>query len=273
MQRGTSALAAILLAACGVGGSPAGVAAPSGPPGPTGPTGGGAGDPAAEVVVAAGHAGDLAVEVRSDRPLGTGLTSLQVHLRTADGAAVPDATVTLGAYRPSSGARGPLVRPPTPDTEGVHRAEMLLTEPGPGWSLDVMVDRPGGSRSQATFPALEVVDRHLGGRFREGSTTWLLGARFEQALRAGTNPVTVGIVSSDDGGTTFAPVADATLAVEPYMPSMGHGASGSEAPVAGAVPGIYAGSVAFSMPGDWEATFTVWRGGVEAGRVTVAVWF
>jgi hypothetical protein len=54
---------------------------------------------------------------------------------------------------------------------------------------------------------------------------------------------------------------------------MGHGASGSVAPVPTATPGEYRGSLAFSMAGDWETTFTVSRAGAVLGRPVVTVYF
>jgi len=54
---------------------------------------------------------------------------------------------------------------------------------------------------------------------------------------------------------------------------MGHGSTGSVAPVAFGPPGQYRGTLAFSMDGDWEITFTTRRGGAELGRPVVAVFF
>jgi hypothetical protein len=51
-------------------------------------------------------------------------------------------------------------------------------------------------------------------------------------------------------------VYDATLALDPEMPSMGHGSPGSVEPALTA-PGRYEGSLSFSMAGPWETTVTV----------------
>jgi hypothetical protein len=63
---------------------------------------------------------------------------------------------------------------------------------------------------------------------------------------------------------TFAAVDDAAMALDPQMPSMGHGAPGSVNPTLSS-PGVYRGAVAYSMAGTWETTLTVTRGGVTLG--------
>jgi hypothetical protein len=137
----------------------------------------------------------------------------------------------------------------------------------------VGVARPGQPAVEARFAGLAVQERGLARSFAAGGRQHLLAARFEAGLSVGLNPVVVALAASDDGGATWAPAAGAALGVEPFMPSMGHGASGSVAPTPAGPPGRYRGEVAFSMPGDWEITFPVALGGVEVGRPAVVVWF
>jgi hypothetical protein len=56
------------------------------------------------------------------------------------------------------------------------------------------------------------------------------------------------------------------------MPSMGHGSPGSVDPAHTAL-GRYAGQLSFSMPGDWETTLTVSRGGAVLGAPKFATRF
>ena len=46
----------------------------------------------------------------------------------------------------------------------------------------------------------------------------------------GLNPVVVTLHESTDMGMTFTPVNDAAIALDPQMPSMGHGSPGSVNP-------------------------------------------
>jgi len=62
----------------------------------------------------------------------------------------------------------------------------------------------------------------------------------------------------------FAPVDDATLVLDPEMPSMGHGAPGSVNPTL-VSSGRYSGQVAYSMAGTWQTTVTVSDAGQTLG--------
>ncbi len=89
----------------------------------------------------------------------------------------------------------------------------------------------------------------------------------------GGNPITVALHEFGSGTGDAQPLGDATLHAVPYMPSMGHGSTGTVDPVPTGTPGVYSGSLFFSMAGDWETTFAVARGGAEIGRVAVTVFF
>jgi hypothetical protein len=117
------------------------------------------------------------------------------------------------------------------------------------------------------------VDRRLAGLLATDGGTLVLAMRFDGALRVGENPVTVSLHELPPGGGAAGPVEDAALHAVPVMPSMGHGSTGTVDPVPAGAAGIYAGSIAFSMPGDWETTITVRRGGVDVGSVVTAVFF
>ncbi|HET8723162.1 MAG TPA: hypothetical protein VFM53_03085 [Anaeromyxobacteraceae bacterium] len=268
--------AALLLAGCGA--APA--ADPSAPAGPTGTTGGTGptgptGTTGAPVVVASGAAGAFQVTVRSDRAPGTGIASLEIAVAT--GAVAPAAVaVDLSAVRPASGLRAPVVSGPSPVSPGVYSAALAFAEAGSGgqgWTLVVGVTPEGGARAEVAFTGIAVVERRLAGLIRTGDRTLLLAVRFDGALRVGLNPVTVSLHAVDPAGGAPSPVSAATLHAVPVMPSMGHGSTGTVDPVATGVPGLHAGAIAFSMPGDWETTFTVGLDGAEAGSVATLVYF
>lgn len=69
---------------------------------------------------------------------------------------------------------------------------------------------------------------------------------------------------------TGEPVADATLAVTPWMPEHGHGVS--EDPVVSGEGGTFTVTFAYSMPGTWELTFDVDSSlGADSAVLTVDV--
>ncbi|MGA8891528.1 MAG: FixH family protein [Anaeromyxobacteraceae bacterium] len=228
------------------------------------------------MLVGAGRAADFRVEVRSDRALGTGIAVLAIRVVPADGTSPADASVSFSAVHPATGLVAPLVNGPSLDAEGNWRLEASVPRPSAGtdgWSMTVVVRRPGRADAGVTIPDVPVVDRHLGGVFPSGDARYLLAVRFPAGLGAGSNPVTVALHSMPIAGGPALPVTDAAIHVEPWMPSMGHGSTGSVDPTPGPVPGVYAGSLSFSMPGDWETPFIVSRAGIELGRVAVAVYF
>jgi hypothetical protein len=63
---------------------------------------------------------------------------------------------------------------------------------------------------------------------------------------------------------TFPPVDDAQMALDPEMPSMGHGSPGSSDPIL-TTTGRYEGQLSFSMAGEWETTVTISRVSVTVG--------
>ncbi len=262
---------ALVLAACGgsTTGDPDAGAGPGGSTGPTDPT-----LPAPSVLVAGGRAGPFTVEVRSDRALGTGIAALAVHVTGDGGAAVTDAALAFEAHRPATGLVAPVTNGPRIGAEGAYHLDVSIAEAASaseGWTFRVEITR-AGEQAVATFAGLPVADRHLAGTFTNGDATSILAVRFEDGLRVGSNPITVTLHELRPGAAAV-PVEGATFHVEPYMPSMGHGSTGSADPVPTGIPGTYAGSLFFSMPGDWETTVAVSRAGSEVGRVAVTVFF
>ncbi len=268
-----AALLALLLAACGAGGaaSTSGAPGPTGPTGPTGPV-----VPGLPVLVASGQAGACRVEVRSDRELGTGIATLGVVLAGAGGAGVPDATVTVSAARPATGTPAPIVAAPARGADGVFRVDAAFVEASPatgGWRLEVRVFRPGRPAEVATFDGIPVVERNLAAVLPVEGGRVLVATRFASGLQVGSNPIALSLHEVPGGDGVAAPVVDAAIHAEPWMPSMGHGSAGSVDPVATGTAGVYEGALVFSMPGDWETTLAISRGGAEIGRAAIRVFF
>lgn len=271
-RRPAALLLALALAGCGAGATPesTGTGGSTGPTGPAGPIG-----PTPLVLVAEGKAGAWTVQIQADRLLGTGLVPLSIRVTSAEGVAITDASLTLEARRPASGLVAPVSNGPRIADDGTYHADVSIAEAASaaeGWVFRIEVTRSGETAS-ATLPGVPVLERHLAGTFAGEGGTVVLAVRFASGLRTGTNPITVTLHQVVPGSGRTEPVVDATLHAVPYMPSMGHGSSGSVAPVPTGTPGVYVGSLFFSMAGDWETTFVVERGGAEIGRVAVTVVF
>jgi hypothetical protein len=98
------------------------------------------------------------------------------------------------------------------------------------------------------------------------TTKYLASLNFKAAPKVGLNPIIVTLHRMQDM-MTFAPVDDAAFALDPQMPSMGHGSPGSVNPTLTS-SGRYEGQLSFSMAGDWETTVTVTtRAGAPLGTV------
>jgi hypothetical protein len=263
MRRPSLALAAAsLLAACASGGTPA--------PEPLG-------------VVATASAEDLTVDLLAERRLETGLSRVAIAVRTTSGARVTDAGVTFvpvmemdGGYRHGA----PVLAPPAADADGLHTCGVVFQMPsvaGGAWTARVAVSRPGLATVEVRFASLPVAESGRARTFTQVDpvtaevASYVASLDLEAAPRVGLNPVAFTLHRMIDP-LTFAPVDDATVALDPQMPSMGHGSPGSVDPTL-ASPGLYRGQLSLSMAGAWETTVTVRRAGAVAGTPTFALAF
>ena len=96
------------------------------------------------------------------------------------------------------------------------------------------------------------------------ATRYVTSLNFTGSPQVGLNPIVFTVHSVQPGMLTFPPVDDATLVLDPQMPSMGHGSPGSVNPTATSL-GRYEGKLSFSMAGPWETTVTVSQNDVTVG--------
>jgi hypothetical protein len=250
---------ALVLAACSVGG---GVAEDV--------------PPTLDTVVASGSGGGFALRLLAAAPLQVGLTALALAIETSDGAPVTDAAVEfLPLMTTGTGSlRCPVIGPPAvgPDGRyGFHAVFQLASGAGT-WRAEVAVTR-GGTTVVLPLSELQVAaGKDLARSFAAGGSTYIMALEFESAPTVGLNPVVVTLHETQDLGMTFAPVSDATLVLDPQMPSMGHGSPGSEDPIP-VRPGWYEGRLSFSMAGEWVTTVTARRAGALIGAPEFTVWF
>jgi hypothetical protein len=229
----------------------------------------------AKTTVAAAQAGELTVTLLTDTRLETGMTPVYVKVETAGGQPVPNATVTftpMMAMSTGMSHSAPVIGPPALDDQGLYRCDVVFqmaTSAMGSWSATVSIARPGVATATAEFPSLTVADSGRGKAFiytdpvASSTTKYVASLNFDAAPKVGLNDVKVTLHRMQDA-MTFVAVNDATIVLDPEMPSMGHGSPGSVNPTL-ASPGVYGGQLSFSMPGDWETTVTLSSGGVTLG--------
>jgi hypothetical protein len=240
-----SSIAVLSLAACG-GSTPA---------------------PTPRVSLGTATAGTYTVELLADKALGTGGNAIYARVTvTATGAAVTDAGLTIrpmmdmGTMQHSCPVTGPFEYDAT---NALYDTGVVFQMAGT-WTATVALTPSGGSPLTASYTGLLVTDTGSAKSFTVGSgmmaVKYVLSMDFVSAPIVGLNPILVSLFTSIDTGMNFTPVNDAAFALEPWMPSMGHGSPGSVNPVL-LSDGVYLGKVSFSMTGAWETRITVSRGG------------
>ena len=207
------------------------------------------------------------VELLTDNALQTGLTPIYVKVTTNGGQAVTDATVTfVPLMSMSSGMQhsAPVLDQPAIAPDGLYHGSVVFQMASgamDSWSATVDVTQPGAAPVEAKFATLTVADSGRSQVFTYTDPVSAMASKYVSSLnftaspKIGLNPIVFTLHQMQDM-MTFVPVNDATLALDPEMPSMGHGSPGSVPPILTA-PGRYEGSLSFSMAGPWETTVTV----------------
>lgn len=235
------------------------------------------------VAQAASTAAGLSVKLLADGPLETGLNTVYIDVKDSAGRAVEGATVTFTpAMAMSSGKNhgAPVLGPATLEADGLYQTAVVFQMASGDmgrWSAKVSVERPGTAAEDFTFDELNVAESGLARVFSyaapQDDTTrkYVASLSFKQAPKVGLNPIVATLHHMADM-FRFEPIDDATLALDPQMPSMGHGSPGSVDPTRVAA-GRYEGQLSFSMPGEWEVTVSVERAGVSIGAPTFKLTF
>jgi hypothetical protein len=226
--------------------------------------------------------GGLSAELFTDNQLQTGLSPL--YLKISDGGAlvITDATLTVTPQMTMSGGMqhgAPVLGDPSVDGSGLYHVDVVFQMASSAtdiWTLSVGIARAGNAVGQAQFDALTVVDSGRASAFAYTptggtETDYVASFNLTSAAKVGLNPVVVTLHQTQDM-MLFAPVDDATLVLDPEMPSMGHGAPGSVNPTLSS-SGRYNGQVAFSMAGTWQTTVTVSEAGQTLGTPKFTITF
>lgn len=228
------------------------------------------GIPKVSIATATTGTGSLKVELLSDGPLETGVVPLYVKVSTADGQAVTDAGVSfepMMAMTPSGMQHRTPVGQPVLQPDGLYHGYVSFVMAGGmmgSWSAVVGVTRPGQARVDASFPMLSVTesDRETAFDFVDPdtlvTTRYYWSYRYPSGMKVGLSPVQF-TLHTKASMMSWPSVDDAVIHVDPEMPSMGHGGSGTVDPVL-ATSGLYQGTVGYTMHGPWVTTVTVRRG-------------
>ena len=228
-----------------------------------------------KVSVASAEAGDATVELLTDDKLQTGLTPIYVKITTADGKAITDANVTfVPMMTMSSGMQhsAPVIGNPSYETDGYYHGNVVFQMASSDvdiWSATVRINETDADTNEAIFANLSVSDSGRAQVFTYTDSATSVATKYVSSLnltnspQVGLNPV-IFTLHQMQSMTTFEPIEDATLVVDPQMPSMGHGSPGSVNPTATSL-GCYEGKVSFSMAGTWETTVSVSQAGVSLG--------
>lgn len=261
-MRAPGLVAVLSLAACGGSSTPA---------------------PTQRTSVAVVQAGDLRVELLTETRLEVGMTPLYVKVTTASGAAVSDAAITMAPLmRMGDGKQhaAPMIVSPELWDGSLYGCAVVFSMPSSAmdsWDLKVTVQRPSAAPVDALFQNLAVADtgRAKSFTFTDASASptrkYLVSLNFAAAPAVGLNPVVVTVHEMVDM-MTFVPVDDVAIALDPQMPSMGHGSPGSVNPTLTSL-GRYSGKLSFSMPGEWQTKLTLTRSGQALGSVTITTNF
>jgi len=222
---------------------------------------------AAKVSVATAPAGTLTVELLTDSKLATGLTPIYIKLTGLTGAPVTDATVSFVPMMAMANGKNhscPTMGLPTLGddlTYHVSAVFQMASSDVDNWSATVNVTQADGTAVQAIFPQLVVTDSGRAKVFTytdpvsSTATKYVSSLNLVSSPRVGLNPIVFTLHTMQDM-TTFPSIDGAVIALDPEMPSMGHGSPGSVAPTLTA-PGRYEGQLSFSMTGEWQTTVTI----------------
>jgi len=236
-----------------------------------------------KVSIGTAEAGDTTVELLTDGKLETGLVPIYIKLSDASHKAITDANVTFAPMMSMSNGMShtcPVFGSPVLEQGDVYHVDVVFQMPSSDvdfWSATVGINDTDAEMNDAVFDKLDVPDNHRVQTFTFTDPTTSEATRYVSSLnfidppKVGLNPVVFTLHTRQDM-MTFPPVDDATLAIDPQMPSMGHGAAGSVKPTK-TNSGRYEGQVSLSMAGSWDITVTVNRGDTVVGTPVFPISF
>ncbi|MBL6446715.1 FixH family protein [Fulvivirga sp. 29W222] len=221
---------------------------------------------------------DLIVQVYSNEQAFSGYNQLYFLLKKAsDNMLIENATITIMPMMDMTehSHSAPTIQPyVSEERRGLQQGAVIFTMPSGDmgkWTLSVKVaglengqeiafdfEVPVISK-EATYQAQDVKYQTLFKKVINNQRYFFAYHLPEGKPAIGVNDFEVYVYKQLDM-MTYEAVDGLTISIEPEMPSMGHGSPNNVDPI-GKGNGRYAGSVNFSMSGDWAIWLTIAQGG------------
>ncbi len=219
-----------------------------------------------EVILGETEVNGYRLQLISHGPLQAGYNQVMLHATAPDGAPAEGLEFTympVMSMMDGKSHTSPVVNP-VATTPGMYHGAVVFSMPdGPDlgdWSLTVtMTDPAAGSSGETTFP-VDVAPSKLIGSFVAPDESKLFVAVIQPMTpTVGVQPMEL-LVFRRESMMDWPLVDDVKLGIVPEMPTMGHGSTGNENPVA-AGAGRYLGQV------PWTVTTTVSQDETPLGEV------
>lgn len=198
----------------------------------------------------------MRIELYGEQAPVIGANTLHLVLTDiASGSRLRAGTVTVRPAMDMPGAphTAPHEQPTGVDTSGAWRSMVVFTMTG-AWKLDVT--STNGTRTVAATLSFSVgASRRARAVIASNGEIYIVTFVEPRTGDVGLNPCEI-LLHHQATLTDYPPVTDATIDLEPTMPSMGHGSLGNVDPVHTA-RGHYVGKVNFLMLGDWRLDFAI----------------
>lgn len=205
-------------------------------------------------------------------PFHAGFNTVWLHLTGPDGKPVEGAAVKLAPIMNmlDGNHHGSGVLGPTPTAPGMYEGALIFSMPGGPdlgtWDVSVVFTDTVKSVGRSALVPVEVSPSKLHKSFVGPNETKIFVSVIQPVTpEVGRQPFEVFIMQKR-GMFDWPALADLSLEIKPWMPTMDHGSAGNENPIP-LGDGRYRGVVNFSMSGPWTVTVTVKQGDAVLGEV------
>ncbi len=151
------------------------------------------------------------------------------------------------------------------DDKGLYKISVffVMSSMGGQWRLEIDLDNKDASKQASASLNIEVKEPsdRISGNFMamDDSTNLFVCWMMDEDPIVGMNDFKLAVFKRESM-MSFVPLDGLSIAIEPEMPTMGHGSPGNENP-AGIGNGQYEGKVNFTMTGYWKVNIDFSRGG------------
>lgn len=218
------------------------------------------------------NSGAVQAQMFAAQPLFTGMNAVFYRFQNPEGVLMQGAVqhqATMAMTPPHACPANPLSA--EADSDALFEGLLIPQMPSDGqqpWKVQLDFAPLGGSALKFEFADLQVATQPLVKTVKGADgKTYVVALRLGAKAKLGKNPLTISVHRASADELSFAAVTDATVKLTTLMISMGHGSNGNINPVH-KKDGLYDGTAAFSMPGDWRITFAISLGSVAIGSAS-----